>query len=319
MSGESKISKPSDYFSRKVTVVSFVMAIFVIYIHANNLKYYGIPVDQHTLVNVIVELFAEVIGGVAVPFFFMLSGYWLFRFDITDSSAVSVLFTKIKKKVKTLVIPYLLWNTFGMVFYVAITRMPLSLSMMNNGEVVEISLSNIIKGVFLHDYYFTFWYLQDLIILTALSLLLLMVLKNRCVCIALMLVLFLTNLVSIDLIIVRTSSLMFFMLGAYISIYARDYFETDKSNAIVYLFGFMLVGIVRYYHIPMAEQIGFFASPILLWKGIDLLIPMKKQKEPKWFVSQSFFIYASHVIPVTIIGHLLSKVGGVWHGQPVHT
>ena len=189
--------------------------------------------------------------------------------------------------------------------------MPLALSMMNNGEVVEISLSNIIKGVFLHDYYFTFWYLQDLIILTALSPLLLMVLKNRCVCIALMLVLFLTNLFSIDLIIVRTSSLIFFMLGAYISIYARDYFETDKSNAIVYLFGFMFVGIVRYYRIPMAEQIGFFVSPILLWKGIDLLIPMKKQKEPKWFVSQSFFIYASHVIPITIIGHLLSKVGGM--------
>ena len=98
MGGESKISKPSDYFRRKVTVVSFVMAIFVIYIHANNLKYYGIPVDQHTLVNVIVKLFAEVIGGVTVPFFFMLSGYWLFRFDITDSSAVSVLFKKIKKE-----------------------------------------------------------------------------------------------------------------------------------------------------------------------------------------------------------------------------
>lgn len=319
MSEESKICKPSEYFSRKVTIVSFVMSIFVIYIHANNLKYYGIPADGHTYANVIVNIFAEVIGGVAVPFFFMLSGYWLFRFDITDSSVTSVLLSKIKKKGKTLILPYLLWNAFGMAFYMVITHIPFAASMMNNGKVIEITISNIVEGAFLHKYYFTFWYLQDLIILTALSPLLLIVLKNRCVGIALMLVSFLTNAASIDLIIVRTSSWMFFMLGAYISIYARDYFEIDKSNAIVYLFGFTLVGIVRYYHIPVAEQIGFFVSPILLWKGIDLLIPMKKLKKPKWFVSQSFFIYASHVIPVTVIGHLLSKAGGVWHGQPVHT
>ena len=309
MSGESKISKPSDYFSRKVTIVSFVMAIFVIYIHANNLKYYGIPVDQHTLVNVTVKLFAEVIGGIAVPFFFMLSGYWLFRFDITDSSATAILFSKIQKKVKTLVVPYLLWNAFGMVFYITVTHVPFLSALMNNGKAIEITIPNIVEGLFLHKYYFTFWYLQDLIILTALSPVLLMVLKNRYVGIALMLVSFLTNAASIDLIIVRTSSLMFFMLGAYISIYAREYFETDKGNVTVYLSGFILAGIVRYYHIPVAEQIAFLASPILFWKGIDLLIPMKKLKEPKGFISQSFFIYASHVIPITIIGHILSKAG----------
>lgn len=285
------------------------MAIFVIYIHANNLKYYGIPTDGHTLLNVIVDIFSKVIGGVAVPFFFMLSGYWLFRFDITDSSATSFLFSRIKKKVKTLLVPYLLWNAFGMVFYITVTHIPFLSAMMNNGETIELTISNIVEGLFLHKYYFTFWYLQDLIILTAISPLLFALFKNRLASIALMLLLFLINAASTDLIIVRTSSLMFFMIGAYISIYARDYFETDKSNAAVYLSGFILAGIVRYYHIPVAEQIAFLASPILFWKGIDLLIPMKKLKEPKWFVSQSFFIYASHVIPVTIIGHLLSKAG----------
>lgn len=193
--------------------------------------------------------------------------------------------------------------------------MPLALSMMNNGEVVEISLINIFKGVFLHNYYFTFWYLQDLIILTALSPALLTVLRNRCLCIAFIAGLFLANTASIDLIIVKTTSLMFFILGSYISIYEREYFENDRNNAMAYLSCFTLFAIVRYYRVPFIEQIGFFASPILLWKGIDLLIPMKKLKEPKWFVSQTFFIYASHVIPVTIIGHLLSKVGGYGVGN----
>lgn len=105
MSRESKLSKPSDYFSRKVTIFSFVMAVFVIYIHADNLKYYGITANDHTLANIIVNLFGEIIGGIAVPFFFMISGYWLFRFDVTDSTAALVLFKKSKRRLRLLLCP----------------------------------------------------------------------------------------------------------------------------------------------------------------------------------------------------------------------
>ena len=38
--------KVTDYFSKKATIVSFIMSIFVIYIHANNLSYYGIAAKR---------------------------------------------------------------------------------------------------------------------------------------------------------------------------------------------------------------------------------------------------------------------------------
>lgn len=66
--------KVTDYFSKKATIVSFIMSIFVIYIHANNLSYYGIAANGRTVPNIVVNLCGGgVIGGIAVPFFFTMS------------------------------------------------------------------------------------------------------------------------------------------------------------------------------------------------------------------------------------------------------
>lgn len=46
----------TDYFSKKVTIVSFIMSIFVIYIHANNLSYFGIAANGKTIPNIVVNL-----------------------------------------------------------------------------------------------------------------------------------------------------------------------------------------------------------------------------------------------------------------------
>ena len=46
----------TDYFSKKATIVSFIMSIFVIYIHANNLSYYGIVANGRTIPNIVVNL-----------------------------------------------------------------------------------------------------------------------------------------------------------------------------------------------------------------------------------------------------------------------
>lgn len=64
----------SSEFSDIATIISFIMAIFVISIHANNLKYYSMEDATCSSVYQEVKIIAEIIGGMAVPFFFMLSG-----------------------------------------------------------------------------------------------------------------------------------------------------------------------------------------------------------------------------------------------------
>ena len=299
----------TDYFSKKATIVSFIMSVFVIYIHANNLSYYGIVANGRTIPNIVVNLWGGVIGGIAVPFFFIMSGYWLFRFDIHGNNAMDVLIRKLKKKTKTICLPYLLWNAFGMIFYMVITHIPLAANMMNNGEIIPLTLPNVLEGVFFHKYYFTFWYLKDLIVLIAISPVLLVLLRNKCVALMSILVSAVAVLLKLDFVIFEGTSLLFFMIGGYAVTYTKDFFENKENSAWEWLLAFALAGIIRYVNVPIIAELSYFISPILLWKSIDVFLPSAFcRKKIRWFITQSFFIYASHVIPVTIIGHLLAKV-----------
>ena len=111
----------STRFSRKVTIVSLILSIAVMYIHAKNLAYYDFGDALGTPIYVLNQIFSETFGRVAVPFFFLQSGYWLFRYDIYEKNSGN-LKRKLKKKVKSLVIPYLLWNTLGLLYYVIVSH-----------------------------------------------------------------------------------------------------------------------------------------------------------------------------------------------------
>lgn len=301
--------KVTDYFSKKATIVSFIMSIFVIYIHANNLSYYGIAANGRTIPNVVVNLWGGVIGGIAVPFFFIMSAYWLFRFDIHGNNAVDVLIRKMKKKTKTICLPYLLWNAFGMIFYMVITHIPFAANMMNNGEVISLTLPNVVEGVFFHKYYFTFWYLKDLIVLIAISPVLLILLRNKYVALMSIIVSAVAVLLKLDFVIFEGTSLLFFMIGGYAVTYTKDFFENKENSAWKWLLAVTLTGIIRYVNVPIIAELSYFISPILLWKSVDVFLPSAFcRRKIRWFITQSFFTYASHVIPVTIIGHLLAKV-----------
>jgi surface polysaccharide O-acyltransferase-like enzyme len=52
------------------------MSFLVIYIHANNLKYYDFNDFTDSKAYFIMHLIADGIVGIAVPFFFIMSGYW---------------------------------------------------------------------------------------------------------------------------------------------------------------------------------------------------------------------------------------------------
>lgn len=66
-------------FNEKVVWISFITSIFVIYIHANNLHNVGMNEDENMLGYVLSAVLGnDGIGGIAVPFFFLLSGYRFF-------------------------------------------------------------------------------------------------------------------------------------------------------------------------------------------------------------------------------------------------
>lgn len=300
----------SRRFSRKVTIVSFILAICVMYIHADKLVKNYLDM-QNALPYVLYKILAGTFGAVGVPFFFLQSGYWMFRFNFFERKS-DRLKRKLKKKIYSIGIPFLLWNTLGLLFFLIVTRLPGISSMINGGQVVPITIRNILEGIFLHKFYIVFWFMQDLIVLTALSPILIRLLRNQyLICVTIM-VLLVLSVLDINTPVCQTTSLLFFLIGGALPVYYREYWEKINDNYFevgIYLALFFVCAVIRWFSLPVLSTISLVLSPILFWKSCDVLTLINIfDREPLWFCKQSFFIYAAHDFIVESLSAILSKV-----------
>lgn len=301
----------SSRFSRKVTITSFILAVFIMYIHAKNQVFYDFGDITGTPLSYLHLIFSDVFGLVGVPFFFLMSGYWLFRVDIGQFRE-TMLLRKMKKKVSSLVVPYLIGNTIGFLFYFTVTHIPFLSASVNGGEVVELTWENVGKGIFLHKYYYSFWFMQDLIVLTAISPIILLVLRNRWLSYGVLLGLVAAAVLGVDIRLCQTLSLTLFLLGGILAVYHRDFWEKPNRNkyeAILWAVLFLIGGVIRMLRIRYFLVISQITAPICFWKMLDCLDAFGVfDREPPLFCKQSFFIYASHILPVEAMNRLLSRV-----------
>lgn len=120
-----------------------------------------------------------------VPLFFIISGYLFFR---TDTFNRTTYISQLRKRVPTVLVPYLLWNILALIWYVMVSR---------GAIVAKIPTDNIFKflqyifwdqlGEPCSFYYeppttpvdYPLWYLRDLIVMSIISPLFYVLLKGR--------------------------------------------------------------------------------------------------------------------------------------------
>ena len=106
--------------SKTIDWLRFPLAILVIFIHMNpevdiqNVNYSHF--DWYSLYNVFGILISKTVGGIAVPSFFMFSGYLFFN-KLKDWNK-TVYFTKLKTRLRTLVLPFILFNLGAIVLHI---------------------------------------------------------------------------------------------------------------------------------------------------------------------------------------------------------
>lgn len=95
--------------SRTIGISRFPMMVLVVFIHSY-LQGYDVPVAAFDLMYYI----SHTLARVAVPMFFFISGF-LFFYN-KDATAKGFYVSQLKKRVPTLLVPYLLWNTLAFIF-----------------------------------------------------------------------------------------------------------------------------------------------------------------------------------------------------------
>lgn len=135
-------------FSKRITTMRFAMALFIVFIHnslneAIHLTTGDIVIDMPLWIHIIHDTMVNYWGGIAVPTFFIISGY---LFYAKPKTAVKT----IKTKFYGIFVPYVLWIILSILLYYIAQSFDFSRPYFAQPE-------NIIRNWSLSDYFKAFW------------------------------------------------------------------------------------------------------------------------------------------------------------------
>ena len=316
------------------------MALLVIFIHMNpQLQTNFVQISEIQWDNITINSLYSIIGvflnnmtSVAVPFFFFTAGYYFFlnteKFDNETYKG------KIKKRLKTLFVPYILWNLLAVLllilrgFYqIYVLKTPIE-NIGNDCITFEIisTISNI--PTFFWNYFtitdnnalnliglssslsapinIPLWFLRDLIILSITSPLIYMAVKYlRHWFMTILLIAFVLNIETLPG--VNVKGLFFFSFGCYLAINKKDLLKSFEKYKWTILVSLMLLIVLVTID---SKIISTSIRHIYQVLAIIAVFPLAKSISAKTkkinlsilkYSNASFFVYAIHTIPFFII------------------
>ncbi|MEM8526333.1 MAG: acyltransferase [Bacteroidota bacterium] len=308
----------NTYLSRKLRVVSFILIIMVVFLHAHNIS------GENDLLNYYVQNFISTgITKISVALFFAISGY-LFFFNIEEGK-IQEFTKKIQSRSRTILLPYLLWSLWGILFFFLLQSLPFSRSFFNSDLLAEKSVPELLHTFFIKPLPYQLWFLRHLFAFALLSPLIYFVAKYaRWVLLAGITILLLKILEIPENDFVHNRSLAYFCLGCYLGMHKQDWVKRGFSKfgigaAVIWLalVTWRIIGdsqalINDKLWRNFIQHFEFFVGIFALWSLYDFFQKGKEttQKVLPTFLAFAFFLYVSHEPILTIIKKLGLKVLG---------
>ena len=124
-----------DQFRNKIYWFAFFFSLLVIWVHSANAEIYLGQMEAGWLLFAVEDFVGNVVAQISVPGFFMISSYLFYR-----NFSMSRLKDKWSSRIRTILVPFILWNFLYYMGYVAASRIPgpVSYTHLGSGRVVSI-------------------------------------------------------------------------------------------------------------------------------------------------------------------------------------
>lgn len=278
------------------------MSVAIVCYHLNPKTYFHDVTNNGSFLNEIATAtngICSSFGVLAVSFFFLSSSFLLYR-DLSKENYIQ----KLKKRIRTLLVPLALWNIFGLIY----------LCRFDDG------IFTILKNILLSNYCGPMWFIVQLLVLFILSPVIRFIYKNKKWSFFILLLSYLipqliyfnleifVQIFGDQLIFLERSVyyLPIYFTGAYLGLSFNDQVIREQyKNKIVYFVAlvFFLISFI-----DLDNPFFFFLKEIqilFLW----LIIPKKLfYFKLKWWHQISFFIYAAHFFMNGVVVRIFNKI-----------
>lgn len=292
--------------SKKLGVVSFVLMVLVVFLHAHLLGY----------VSGNMAFVQKVITGevtrIAVPLFFTISGFLFFRNYASPAKTFFV--TKIKRRFYSLFVPYVLFSVLGFVFTFCSAFCFQGFVSGANKHILDSDLSMVLFAIFLNPVgTYQLWFIRDLFILVLLSPCVYLVVRwFKSVAVISLFCVWVSGVQCF----VHVESIFFFTAGSYIAL-CRKKWASFRCTSLVFSVAILVLWLSNCVVLASFElaSVWFCLNVILgmcaLWFLYDTTLGKRSSTRILPILSFSFFLYLTHEPLLTVIKKSLLALCGM--------
>jgi fucose 4-O-acetylase-like acetyltransferase len=319
------------YISQKIRFFTFLAVVLLGYVHGYNLnESYLLPytvVNEPIRITTFTEyLFANGLLRFRIPLLFIISGY---IYAMQDNRPY---WEQTKKRVRTLLVPYLIWSAVGLLITFIWQQFPITMEVLqkvkldqmgDNRPYTDIGWGGVIVRWLISPIAFHLWFILFLFIYNlAYPLLKWVIVKYPAIWLTVTGILWITNF---QYWFIHGLGLFFFSVGVWINkkniIIDRKPKWYSHYLAWLIFIGFSVIKTFMAFEVELNYTTGTIMSLLYagstlaglmaFWFGADALVKWCVQQ--KWFLwgtSFSFIIYALHNPLVIYVTHILLLLMG---------
>ena len=281
--------------SNFITFLRFPLIVGVLVVHTH------LTVNDH---EVWYDYYSHIIGKltlIAPAIFFMMSAYLFFY----KGFSTSIYKSKLKKRIKTLLIPYLIWNLLYLLYIWTVQTFAPSLIGSGRKMVADYSFCDFLNSFwnFGGMYYgmpvlYAFWFIRDLLVINLFAPIVYFLLNKMDFIIILILICFYIfnplKLMATDLDWVK--AILFYFIGAYYAIKQRLLFDLGKLYWVILPTALLLLLIPQ-----LINSFQYGGRTLFVVLAVAVPAAFKKyasscSMSPSLTLAQSsFFVYAFHL------------------------
>lgn len=286
-------------FNTRISLYGFILTVAVIWIHAVEPGFMpgSVSASDYSALRTAEELLGNVLGQLAVPGFFCMSGYLFFRncsLSMSRAEAGCFFKSKLARRIRSLVLPYVLWNLIYYLIYLL------------SGRAV-FGITELFDALVNYGYNPVFWYLHELILIMVVTPLIYVLLKKRAMVLPVIAALY-ALAVFYELIPIHYANedaLLYFCVGAAASMHLKSY--EDRLESIGRLgAACFLVFVICTELTASTAGCGYMAAVIgsrlagLIAVFATACVAARREIRLPAFTEYNFFIYAIHYLEIRL-------------------